>query len=52
MGLYWFPGKDEQVAYPFFALILILVVVIRRHRRGRERRRNAVLEGERLAVGS
>jgi Endosomal/lysosomal potassium channel TMEM175 len=52
MALYWFPDKDEQVAYPFFALIVILVVVMRRHRRGRERRRNAVLEGERLAVGS
>jgi hypothetical protein len=52
MALYWFPGKDEQVAHPFIALIMILAVVMRRHRRGRERRRNAVLEGERLAVES
>ena len=51
MALYWFPDKDEQVTYPFIALIMILVVVMRRYRRGRERRRNAMLEGERLAVG-
>jgi hypothetical protein len=52
MMLYLFPGKEEQVAYPFFALMVILVVMMRQQRSGRQRRRNAVIDGERLAVKS
>ena len=32
MAVYLFPGKDEQVVYPFIALIIILAVVMRRYR--------------------
>jgi uncharacterized membrane protein len=52
LALYWFPGNDEAVAYPFLALVVTLVVAMRRHNSGRKRRRKAMVEDDGIAVGS
>jgi uncharacterized membrane protein len=49
LALYWFPGKDEQVVYPFIVMMLLVVAVLRWRRTGRQRRRTAALEDEPLA---
>ncbi|MDQ6768543.1 MAG: TMEM175 family protein [Gemmatimonadota bacterium] len=36
MALYWFPGNDEQITYPFLALTMILAGMMR-YKRGRDR---------------
>jgi uncharacterized membrane protein len=46
MALYWFPGYDAWVMYPFIAMMIVLAVVRRRRRAGRERRRTAVIAAE------